>query len=587
MAKTKKRIKKPVLILIIVLSMLMLATMIFVIYKIVVSAKMSEETERRESWITETGNFLREDEKNSVNIYLDDRQAELEILQIIPAEVGEEKFTYYDLDVQERLEKTIINLKNENEYTFQEPLAIWNPYGTGSNGLYVYFQADDISQVSYTVHTDETGGQDYCVDVNTGAGNEKEFLMVGLVPGMENEVEIILYDDSGNQQEVREFTVRVPETVSGYDTELVSSEGESEAELTEGLYYTLGTQGYYGYMFFYDNDGILRYEMLLDGYKADRVLMDGDSMICCISSNQIGRINRFGQLTALYTLDGYTMHHDFNYGKEGTLLVLATKNHTFDNRVMDRVLEIDMETGEVSEILDLRDILPEYYGMTERVKDTDPFFWQAGTRDWIHLNTIEYTEDGGVILSSRETSTIIKVADLHQDPKLEYLIGDSSFWKDTTYEKYVYEQVGEFTAQYGQHTTSVIHDVEQEEGQYYLIMFNNNYYADNTRKDGYEPILDDSVSTELKDDKKVSFVSVYLIDEKNETYKLVWKREVPYSSIVSSVQIIEDHLIVNSGVAEVYGEYDSDGKLIREYTYESEYQGYRVMKDDFSGFWFM
>ena len=28
------------------------------------------------------------------------------------------------------MEKKIINLKNENEYTFQEPLAIWNPYGT-------------------------------------------------------------------------------------------------------------------------------------------------------------------------------------------------------------------------------------------------------------------------------------------------------------------------------------------------------------------------------------------------------------------------------------------------------------------------
>lgn len=68
-------------------------------YKIIVSTKMSEETEKRDSWITETGNFLNKDEKNSVNIYLDDRQADLEILQIIPDEVGEEEFTYYDLIV--------------------------------------------------------------------------------------------------------------------------------------------------------------------------------------------------------------------------------------------------------------------------------------------------------------------------------------------------------------------------------------------------------------------------------------------------------------------------------------------------------
>lgn len=582
-----KTIKKSVLVLVIVLSVLLLAIAVFVFYKIIVSTKMSEETEKRDSWITETGNFLREDEKNSVNIYMDDQQAELEILQIIPTEVGEEEFTYYDLNVQERLERTIKNLKSENEYTLQNPLAIWNPYGTGSNGLYFFFHADDISRVSYTIHTDETDGQDYSADVNIGREGEKEFLIVGLVSGVENEVEIILYDDGGNPQEVRKFTVQAPKTVSGYDTELKSSEGESEAELTDGLFYTLGTQGYYGYMFFYDNDGILRYEMLLDGYKADRVLMDGDNMLCCVSSNQIGRVNRLGQVTALYTLDGYTMHHDFNYGKEGTLLVLATKNKTFDDRVMDRVLEIDMDTGKVSEVLDLRDILPEYYQMTERVKDTDPFFWQSGTRDWIHLNTIEYTEDGGVILSSRETSTIIKVAGLDQDPTLEYLIGDNGFWEDTVYGKYVYEQAGEFTSQHGQHTTSVIHDAELEEGQYYIIMFNNNYYANSTRKDEYEPNLDESVSTELKDDEKTSYVSVYLIDEENETYKLVWKIEVPYSSIVSSVQIMKKHLIVNSGVAEIYGEYDSEGKLIREYTYESDFQGYRVMKNDFSGFWFM
>ena len=560
---------------------------LFLVYKMIVSTKMSEETENRASWTTETGRFLREDAENSVNIYLDDGQKELEIFQIIPAEVEEEKFTYYDLDVQERLDRTIESLKSEQDYTFQTPLAIWNPYGTGSNGLYLFFQVDGISVVNYTIHTEEVEGQDYSADANAGEGSDKEFLIVGLVPGMENEVTVTLYDDARNPQGVLQFTVQAPETVSGYDTQLESREGESDDELTDGLYYTLGTQGYYGYMFFYDNDGILRYEILLDGYKADRVLKDGDSMICCVSLYQIGRLDWLGQVIELYTLDGYTMHHDFNYGRDGTLIVLATKNNTFDDRVMDRVLEIDIDTGDVTEILDLRDILPTYYQMTERVDDTDPFFWQAGTRDWIHLNTIEYTEDGGIILSSRETSTIIKVAELNQDPKLEYLIGDSSFWKETGYEEYVLEREGKFTPQYGQHTTTVIEDEDLKEGQYYILMFDNHYYANSTRKDGYEPILDESVSTELEDDKKLSYVSVYLVDETAETYELVRSMEVPYSSIVSSVQSVDNHLVVNSGVSEVYGEYDANSNLIREFTYESDYQGYRVMKDDFTGLWFL
>ena len=86
------------------------------------------------------------------------------------------------------------------------------------------------------------------------------------------------------------FHVTEPKTVSGYGIKLESTEGTSGGALERGLYYTLGTQGYYGYMFFFDNDGVMRYEMLLDGYKADRVLMDGGEMICCVSSNQIGRI---------------------------------------------------------------------------------------------------------------------------------------------------------------------------------------------------------------------------------------------------------------------------------------------------------
>lgn len=584
--KKKERSKLYLAAVIFIIVMFLFAA-VFFIYKTVVNVKMSEETERRDTWVTETGDLILENEEQSVSIYEDTHQSEMEILQIIPQEVDEDNFTYYDTNVQERLEYTIEDLKSSENYTVQKPLAIWNPYGTGSNGLYVYFQTDEnIEEVRYSIHTEETGGQDFEGNANTGDSVEKEFLIIGLVPGMENKLTIELCDENGTVEETAEFLVIAPDTVSGYDIVLEHKEGQVEEELTDGLYYTLGTQGYYGYMFFYDNDGILRYEMLLDGYKADRVLMDGDSMICCVSSNQIGRLDKLGRVTDLYTLEGYTMHHDFNFGDKGTLLVLATKNNTFDNRVMDRVLEIDMNSGSVTEVLDLQEIMPDYYDMTEKVSDTDPFLWQAGTRDWIHLNTIEYTEEDGLILSSRETSAVIKIDGLHDSPHLSYLIGDDSFWEGTGYEEYVFDKIGEFTPQYGQHTTTIIEDNHLADGQYLLLMYNNNYYANNTRTDGYEPDLDSSVSTELEDDETSSSVYVYLVDENAETYELVWSMDVPYSSIVSSVQIVEEHLVVNSGVAERFGEYDSEGRLIREFSYESEYQGYRVMKDDFEGYWF-
>ena len=280
------------------------------------------------------------------------------------------------------------------------------------------------------------------------------------------------------------------------------------------------------------------------------------------------------------------MHHDFNWGADGQLIILATKEITFDDRVMDFVLGADLETGEVSELADLRNIFPDYYDMTEKVSSTSAFFWQAGARDWIHVNSVDYKDDGSILLSSRETSTLIKIADIYENPELEYLIGDAAYWEETSYASYSYEKSGEFKDQYGQHTASFIESDDLEDGQYYIMMYNNNYYANSTRTDGYEPELDDSVSENLTDEEAVSQVYVYLVDENEKTYSLAWSFDVPYSSIVSSVQAYDGNFVINSGVANVFGEYDDTGNLIQSFEYECSFQGYRVMKDSFEGYWF-
>ena len=558
----------------------------FGVYKWVVRTQMDEETKKRDSWTVETGEWIETNRDQQVNIYESATDSQIFVYQIVPGDVERDSFTYYDKEVQERLEETLEDMKASGNHTLDQPLAVWNPFGTGSNGLYIYFEGAKNLEVRYTIHVEDENIGDYTAVANTGDGEAKEFLVVGLVPGMDNEVTIELVDGEQNIEDALTFHVTAPETVSGYEISLESTRGTSGGALEQGLYYTLGTQGYYGYMFFFDNDGVMRYEMLLDGYKADRVLMDDGEMICCVSSDQIGRINALGQVTDLYTMEGYVMHHDFNWGNDGHLLVLATKANDRDDAVMDRVLEIDMDDGTVEEIINLQDIFPEYYARTDKVAETDPFFWQAGTRDWIHVNTIDTLGEDSIILSSRETSTIIKISDIYSEPKLSWLIGDCAYWEGTGYEDFSMEKTGDFVEQYGQHTVTVVESEDLPEGQYYLMMYNNNYYANSTRNDGYEPKLDEQVSGALADDEASSYVYFYLVDENEGTYSLEWSFDVPYSSIVSSVWHLEKNYVVNSGVAKTFGEYDPQGELIQSFAYDTTFQGYRVMKDDFSSYWF-
>ena len=585
--KKKKKMSRKKLAVIIILGICVLAAAAYGIYRWIVNDQMSEETQKRESWAVETGELLEKDRDTRVNIYESATASDIEIYQIQPVEVKKDNFTYYNMDVQNRLEESLETLKAEGGYTLENPLAVWNPYGTGTNGLYLYFETEDpFLEVHYTVHTENQEIQDFQAQANAGDTAQKEFLIIGLVPGENCQVTVSLTDSQGDTVQEATFETEVPQTASGYDTILEYTQGDSEEELTGGLYYTLGTQGYYGHMFFYDNEGVMRYEMLLDGYKADRILTEGSDIIFCVSADQIGRMNPLGQVVRLYETKGYDMHHDFNWGDEGKLLVLATKKNALDDGVMDRILEIDMETGDVTEIIDLRDVFPAYYKITEKVGSTDTFFWQAGTRDWIHLNTIDYMGNDSIVLSSRETSTIMKLSDIHGEVQIDYLLGDKEYWEGTGYEDYVYEKASDFTGQYGQHTVTYVPSGDLEKGQYYLMMFDNNYYANSTRTDGYEPELSDSVSTELMGSDLPSHVYFYLVDENQKTYDLVWGYDVPYSSIVSSVQIRNDNYVVNSGVAKVFGEYDQDGEMIREFSYESDFQGYRVMKGDFTGYWF-
>ena len=559
-----------------------------VVFEIVVRVMMDSEMRSRDDWNVQVGEHQYTSEERAVSVYDASVESTISVSRIVPDEYEEDGFTYYDEDVQQRLGQQLMEMVGQGA-SMDAPLAVLDPFGTGSNGLLLSFQTERRSQIRYTVHTTSAELPDYTAVAQSSAdGNSFSrnhcFLLIGLVPGETNEVTLEALGERGRVQQTVTFTIEMPEAVSGYANQLDTTDGDSTAALTDGLYYAMGLGDYYGYTFFFDNDGVLRYEMVLEGFHSDRFLYTDGGLYTCVSSRKIALMSPLGQAVRVYDLGQYELHHDINWGPDGTILALV--NDTEQDTVMDVVISLDPATGEVSEVVDFSELMDGYYGeMTHPVPITGGSFWQAGEDDWLHLNSVQYMEkDDSILVSSRETSTIIKVSDIGGTPTLSAFIGDPAFWADTPYADLCYAMDGDFVAQFGQHDVELVADDSLEDGQYLLRMYDNNYWSLSTR-DGYDPELADSVSTSLTSGD-ASYITFYLVDDNAKTFSLVEQHAVPYSAIVSNAQEIGGNFVVNSGVAHQFGEYDSDGNLIRAFDYDCMMNGYRVMKGDFVGYWF-
>lgn len=597
-SKSHSTKKKVIILSCVIAGLAVLALAAYFIARGVASSFIQSEISTREDWSISTGDVADREASQQVTVYTDPVEASFEITQIVPDEYEEEGFTYYDEEVQDRLAYTLLQLTQEGNYTLESPLAILNPFGTGSNGLYLYFGTNNPTKVQYTVSVEDESIADYTAWANNagedGFSRVQEFLLIGLVPGQENTVTLTAYNRQGAQTQSASFTIDMPEPTSGYDVTLETVDGDSAQELSNGLYYAMGIGGQYGYTFFYDNDGVMRYEMVLEGYHSDRFLWDDDgSLITCVGSTKVARLNRFGQVTQVYDLGTYELHHDINWGPEGTILALATDLD--GETVEDQVLQIDLESGEVTHIVDFTQVFQSYFDITRPVQATDPFgLWSEGEWDWLHLNSLQYDEsDNSIIVSSRETSTIIKCA-LGEEPQIVWMAGNPDFWEGTDFAQYSLEAQGDFSYQYGQHDVELMSSEEvealgfeaPEEGQLYLRVYDNNYYAMSSRDD-FQVEVPEDVGTANMEDGVDSHVYYYLVDEGAGTFTLVDSFDLPYSSLVSNAQWRGDSYTVNNGVHQCFEEYDQQGSLIRQYKYTCTANGYRVMKDDFEGYWFL
>ena len=533
-----------------------------------VNEKIVESQLNDEDWLADNVSITKNDTLGE-NIYSVNRPVAVEVFDMV----------YQDV-VQDKLDVLL-----EDDYTFDNPLMIYNLYGTNTLGLNLYFSTEEEAQLSYTIHVDDNDIADFSRTLSNGEdGNvttNHAYQMIGLITGEVNEVSLVLENEDGEEIDSKEITVDLTDINVDAQKKLTVEDGDSKQELANGLYSMLGNDSDdQDYLALYDNDGILRMETEIIGYRAHRILFKDDKMYYSVSQTRIAEVNPLGQVTEIYRTGHYQLHHDYTFDNDGNLIVLA--NNTKKDTEEDCIIKIDLDTKAVTEVIDFEDMFQSYVD-TCTLDTTGSRDEGEDGLDWLHINSIVWL-DGDVLLSSRETSSIIRVNNIEDNPELVYILSNDQFWKDTEFSDYVYEQQGDFKIHAGQH--SLNYEESDEDGVYYITFFDNNYGKSASQPDfDYSTVGIDNHNS-FKGDK--SYYYVYKVDENEETFELVDSFDVTYSGIVSSVQPMDNgNVVIDSGTAGVFAEYDEDHKLIRQFTAKlNKYMVYRVFKYTFNDFWF-
>lgn len=491
----------------------------------------------------------------------------------------------YTLDYQSGINEQIETLKNKNNYTIKEPLLIANPYGTNTTAVYMYFKTDDECNASYTISAD--GYDDFSRTLNnnsnSGYTTEHEYLLVGFVPGTTNSITVTLTDTKGNIIDTLDWSYDAPELLGSEDNiQLEVTTGNSSEPLSDGLYAMLGNRTAedneeVDFILLYDNNGTIRSEIPITSYRSCRVIFDDDMMYYSISASKIAGMNKTGQVTEIFNTGDYKLHHDYIWGSENDLIVLASKKDAETNE--DRIISIDRDTGDVKELIDLKDLFSNYFNTLTISDDSDEAF------DWMHINSIQLINEDSIIVSSRETSSIIKIDNIYDQPTVDYMIGSKTFWQESGYDNLVLEQIGDFSLNAGQHCVTYQEDDSLADGQYYLYFYNNNNTVCSTRNYDYSNETNyEGASIGVNGEQ--SYYDKYLVDENLGTFELVDRISVTYSGYVSSVQELDDNIIIDSGSAFEASEFDSNHQLIQTVVGTGDTWWYRVFKYDFNNYWF-
>ena len=490
----------------------------------------------------------------------------------------------YQLSTQEKIQEQLLQLIESQTATFTQPLIVSNPFLTNTTGLYLAFSTDEAVKISYRIDAQGYPSFEKNLKQNEEYATSHQYQIIGCIPNVDNLITLTATTQDGQQQQMQ-FHYTPPKLSTTSEMNYQLSKQESDESLSEGLFAVIGNQAGEKATYLVDNDGYIRAEMPIVNYNSMRLVFNNQQeMFMAVSDSKIVKLNALGQVKQVLDLANtdYLLHHDYILNDKNQLIALATSKTAKKQAgyVEDRIITIDLSTQEVTEIANFEELLPDLYQKATGIEEHSN---NKGYLDPVHINSLQLTDNQQLLVSSRETSTILALKPDEQGIyQVEYMMGDEAIWQGVgECAQLLLEKEGSFTSQYGQHSITYETAEDLSAGQYYLSFFNNNSTIMDSRIDiSLAKIADKTAG-------KTSKYMKYLVDEKTNSYKLVESFDVPYSAYVSSVQNYQNHIIVDSGQQATFAEYTNSGKLIQRFTQKTDTKYlYRVYKYDFKNYYF-
>ena len=356
------------------------------------------------------------------------------------------------IEHQANVDAMLLAELNSGLYSFEDPFVVIDPYGMSPLTALALFKTDEPMNIS--VHVP---GRTALADVSftfEGYNTVHQIPILGLLPAHVNMVTLMGETQAGTQSS-NVLTLRtdvLPPELAG---DIILTDLVQPERIGPGLNFTYAYKTAFDvngdYRWFY-NDFFLR-GFALYNYNGNMVFArgayhQGDVLIL--------EVNKLGKILSVFH-SPYGNHHDITDRDGGNLLI----NGSFGDTVEDFIYEIDVQTGEIVNRLDLKRILQRT--RIEGFPIFDPV-------DWFHHNATVYV-DGDIIISGRRQSTVARMS--WPDGRIRWILSDHDGWNQM-FHQYLLTPIGEdFEWSFGQHTPIILPDLDNNPDTIDIMLFDN------------------------------------------------------------------------------------------------------------------